>query len=151
MNDKNVQTRLQRLDGSGSDSEWAAVKELRDVPNLPRLLLGRFRSTRAWKARASCVFHAIRYAMTDDDAVTLGVEAPNDKARVVRYRGCMLLAWSQRQSVVPALRKALALVKDPAGQEDVRAAIDAIESRNHNFFVDRGHTGNVALELQPLA
>ena len=147
-NDVMVEDLLSRLDGSGSDEEWAAVMKLREREDLPRLLLERFRASRAWKARSSCVYHAVRYARQDADAVAIGKEAISDKSKVVRYRGCMLLAYSQRKDVLPTLRHALETTTDAEGNADLLAAIDAIEHENHNFFVDRKHSGKATMEIR---
>lgn len=142
-----AETLVEQLNGSGSDAEWAAVKQLRKLESFPRLLLERFRSSSGWRTRSSCVYHAVRYARASDDAVTLGTEAMRDKAKIVRYRGCMLLAYSQRPEVLPALKQALGVANKEADREDLRAAIDAIESGNHNFFVNRDHSGKMTLTI----
>ena len=139
---------LAALDGSGSTSEWHAVAELRKRDDFPALLLRKFRSARAWKARSSCVFHAIRYGRESDDAIAIGKGALTDRAKVVRYRGCSLLAFSLRKEVLPVLRDALAGTRDVEGIADLKAAIDAIESGNHNLFLDRDHTGMVVWEVR---
>ena len=140
---------LNKLDGSGSDSEWAAIEVLRRLAGdqLPSLLLQKFRKATKAGERASCVYNAMRYARTIAAAVQLGREALADRAKSVRYRACMLLAYSQDRSVLKDLR--VALSKVPAGsREDVAAAIDAIESRNHHYFVDRAHSGKVTLNIR---
>jgi len=139
---------LGRLDGSGSDEEWAAVMKLRERDDFPHLLLERFRASRAWKARSSCVYHAVRYARQDADAVAIGKEAITDKSKVVRYRGCMLLAYSQKKEMLPVLKHALEATIDAEGKADLLAAIDAIEHENHNFFVDRKHSGKATMEIR---
>jgi hypothetical protein len=143
-----VEGLLSQLDGSGSDAEWSAVMKLREREDFPHLLLEKFRSSRAWKARSSCVYHAVRYARGDADALTIGKEALADKSKVVRYRACMLLAYSQRAEALPVLREALEATEDVEGRADLLAAIDAIESGNHNFFVDREHSGKATLEIR---
>jgi ABC-type thiamine transport system substrate-binding protein len=40
-----------------------------------------------------------------------------------------------------SLVKALLTHSDARTVEDARAAIDAISSRNHHYFMDRGHSG----------
>jgi hypothetical protein len=139
---------LSRLDGSGSDDEWAAVMKLRERGDFPHLLLERFRVSRAWKARSSCVYHAIRYARHDADAIAIGKEAITDKSKVVRYRGCMLLAYSQKKELLPILKHALEGTNDPVGKADLLAAVGAIEHENHNFFVDRKHSGKAKMEIR---
>src|SRR5512145_2286641 len=107
MNSMAIESLLQRLDGSGSDDEWAAAKELRTFGNaLPELLLRKYRAAREWRVRSSCVYHALRYARECEASVTLGREAIRDRSKVVRYRACMLLAYAQRKDSLPDLREA---------------------------------------------
>ena len=135
---------LQVLDGRGSDSEFTAIQALASREALPELLLLVYRSAKAWGVRASCVYHAIHYAANNESAFTLGLEGATDRSRVVRYRACMLLAVAQRSEAIPTLVKAAEL---PGTSEDATAAIDAIRSGNHNFFVDRDHSGKVKLSF----
>lgn len=147
-NQKEIDALLSRLDGSGSDDEWAAATQLRALGSqLPQHLLRRLRTARNWKARSSCVCHAIRYAPDSESAVALGLEAIRDRSKVVRYRGGMLLAFAQAKQAVPALRAALEALGDAPGAEDLLAAIDAIEGDNPNYFVDRDHSGKVTLTI----
>jgi hypothetical protein len=148
MNSTDIESLLQRLDGSGSDDEWAAAKELRTLGNAPpELLLRRYRVAREWKVRSSCVYHALRYARECEASVTLGREAIRDKSKVVRYRACMLLAYAQRKDSLPDLREAQMRLGNNPGADDVAAAIDAIESENQHYFVDRHHTGKMRLTI----
>ena len=139
---------LDGLDGTGSDVEWATVEELRRNAGdqLPTMLLEKYRSSATAAVRASCVFHATRYSRAISDAVALGLEALGDRSKVVRYRACLLLAYSQQTKVLPALRAALARAPVQS-KADVLAAIDAIENRNHHYFVDRDHSGKVKLNV----
>ena len=89
----------------------------------------------------------MRYARESDEAVSLGVEALRDRAKNVRYRACMLLAYSLHRSVLQSLRDALNDPKLATSKEDMEAAIDAIEEQNSNYFVDRKHTGNITLNI----
>jgi hypothetical protein len=147
MDTKVVNELLGKLDGSGSAAEFAAAARLRELgPGLPRLLLQKFRSARTWQARASSVYHALKYARESDDAVTLGREALRDRSKAVRYRGAMLLACSLRKDLLPELERALESWSGP-GEADVRAAIDAIENQNQNYFIDREHTGRMVLRI----
>jgi hypothetical protein len=79
--------------------------------------------------------------------VTLGREAIRDKSKIVRYRGCMLLAYSQRKDVLSDLKGALQALGKGPGTDDPSAAIDAIESGNHHYFVDRTHSGKLKLSI----
>jgi len=51
-----------------------------------------------------------------------------------------LLAYSLRKDALAKLRPLLQH-SDPRTREDARAAIDAIEKRNHHLYVDRDHSG----------
>jgi len=144
-----VETLLDRLDGTGSNTEWEAALQLRSLgSDLPRLLLQRFRSARSWKVRSSCVYHAVRYSLESRDAVILGLEAIRDRSKVVRYRGAMLLAYAQDPTTVAPIRTALAEMSGTQRTDDLLAAIDAIENKNHNYFVDRDHTGKLTLTVE---
>lgn len=144
-----VRSLLQALDGSGSDLERRAIDELRAFAgsDTPRFLLEKYRLSRGWRVRASCVYYSMFYARVSEHAVELGVEAVTDRSKAVRYRACMLLSWAQKPETLPELRSALDEL--PAeGAADVRAAIDAIENTNPNFFVDREHTGKLTLTIR---
>ncbi|WP_131192209.1 hypothetical protein [Phytopseudomonas daroniae] len=139
---------LDCLDGSGSDREFYAIGELRKLGwELPRLLLEKYRGSRRWQVRSSCVYHSIRYARSSVEAVQLGVEALSDKSHAVRYRACMLLAYSLDKSVLSSLKKAENNAADERALQDLRAAIDAIECQNSDYFVDRDHSGNMTLRV----
>lgn len=109
---------------------------------LSHWLLHHYRTSRNWKARRSCAYFAT-FDRASEDALTLGREAIRDRSKHVRYRACQLLAQIQRKDVLPDLRKELAALRDGPGADDVRAAIDAIESENRHYFLDREHTGKV--------
>lgn len=140
---------LDKLDSSSSDERHKAVRELRELGvSLPSLLLKKYRSSKKWQTRSSCVYHAIRNARDDEYAVKLGIEALSDKSKVVRYRACMLLACSLDKNSIPALRELELRASDSETQENAHAAIDAIENQNSNYFVDRDHSGKVRLNFQ---
>ena len=148
MTSERARELVQLLDGSGSDAEWKAVEQLRVLgQRLPSLLLERFRSARRWQARSSCVYHSFRYATESEDALKLGLEAIRDRANLVRYRGAMLLAYSQRMDALPEMERALREIDRGKSADDIAAAIDAIRNRNHNWFVDRNHSGKVTMTL----
>ena len=114
--------------------------------NFGKLLFEEYLKSRSWRIRAVCVYHCIGRPRTDDHSYRIGLEGIKDKSRVVRYRACMLLAVAQRDEALPHLRKLL-LHSDEASVADARAAIDAIENRNKNFFVDRDHSGMIELDV----
>ena len=59
---------------------------------------------------------------------------------MVRYRACGLLAYSQRAEALAHLEPLLSH-RDARTVEDARAAIDAVQSKNHHYFGDRSHSG----------
>jgi hypothetical protein len=71
----------------------------------------------------------------------------SNSAQLVRYRACFLLSIAQRVDALVPLRAAL---KDGISIEDVTAAIDAIEHKNHNFFADRSRSGKVFINVSPI-
>jgi hypothetical protein len=141
MNPIKIREMVARLDTAAARDEEELWAQLRDIGvEVVPYLLEAYRTFRKSKGRVSLVFHAIKYARTSEEAFRLGIEALSDKATLVRYRACGLLAYSQRPDAIQHL-KALLTHPDARTVEDARAAIDAISSRNHHYFVDRGHTG----------
>jgi hypothetical protein len=137
---------LRELDGRGSDAEWAAVAALEVLgAEFPALLLQAYRQARKWGARASCVYHAIKYSRTSRAAFQLGIEALGDRSKYVRYRACMLLSVAQRPEALGTLQ---ALLNDPDSADDAKAAIEAIEHHDQNLFVDREHSGKISLRVR---
>jgi hypothetical protein len=59
----------------------------------------------------------------------------------------MLLACSQRKALLPRLRDLLPGVVEDT-KADLLAAIDAIESQNQDYFVDRDHSGLTTLTIR---
>jgi hypothetical protein len=109
-------------------------------------LLEKYKRSGKLGQRASCVYHATKYAKANAAAYQLGLEALRDKSTVVRYRACLLLAVAQRREAIPSLR---ALVTSNLSRDDALAAIYALEHRNHHYFVDREHSGKVTLNVSP--
>ena len=109
-------------------------------------LLFLYSQERLWKRRDEVVYGAIWAARDSDEAVILGVTALSDRARHVRYHACLLLAYSLRTDLLPVLRERLLTIA-ASNRDDLAAAIDAIESQNHHYFVDRDHSGMITLNL----
>lgn len=148
--DSELSALVDDLDGSGSENEWRAVKRLREALqcDLPKVLLARYQSQKSWKPRSSYVYHATRYARESDAAVELGKLATSDRSKVVRYRACKLLAYSLRRELLPFLSKLLSDTSDQTTRGDIEAAMDAIATQNHNYFVDRDHSGKVRMNIR---
>ncbi len=130
--------RLETTHSLEEEEAWGLLRPLGSnaVPYL-REAYPRFRK---WQGRVSLVFHSIRFARSNEDAFQLGLSATKDKATLVRYRACGLLAYSLRTDALPAL-EALLSHSDSKTVEDAAAAIDAIRHQNHHYFVDRTHSG----------
>ena len=120
------------------EKAWAALRPL-GLAVVPYLLAA-YPTFKSWQGRVSLVYHSIRYARVSEDAFQLGIAALGDRSRVVRYRACGLLAYSLRAEALEPLR-GLRLDSKAGSTEDANAAIHAIESQNHHYFVDRSRTG----------
>jgi len=148
MDKETIEALLSKLDGTGSDREYQAVKDLRSLgARLPGLLLEKYRRSKKWQVRSAFVYQAVRYANEVEDAYQLGLEALVDRSKVVRYQACALLANSLRKDAIPALEEMALNVTDSESVENARAAIDAIENQNVNYFVDRDHSGKMTLVI----
>ncbi len=141
-----IEEKLELLDGRGSDAEYNAVRSLSDLGlEFPKLLLAKYRNSKKWGERLSCVYHASKYALASDDAFELAIEALGDKSKKVRYQACLLLAIAQKAAGLKPLE---ALLSDHESFDAAKAAIDAIKHKNHNYFADRDHSGMVTLNVQ---
>ncbi len=141
---------LKLIDGSGSNDERGAISELkkRTGDKFSERMFDLYKNARRWPARSACVFYVIRYARNDKTAVKLGRTAIFDKAYGVRYRACMLLAYSLDRDSIPFLIDALEATDELESCNDLLAAIDSIESKNSDFFLDRDHSGRVHMEVR---
>lgn len=144
-----VEALLSRLDGSGAKTEYQAIRELENVygDRLPAILSQQYDESNKWQQRCSLLFFSIGRARNSQEAVDLGIKALQDKSKKVRYRACMLLAWSLSKDALAPLQQALKVDHDKETLENILAAIDAIKNQNSNYFVDREHTGKVKLNI----
>ena len=141
--DEDIRTLITQLDAPN----WGEVEDVRErlVPLGDAVLthfVTAYPTLRTWKARVAVVYTAVKFARRSALAQQLGRMALTDKSTHVRYRACMLVAYALDREALPELR-ALLTHKDVKTVEDARAAIDAIEHRNHHLFQDRNHTGRV--------
>ena len=145
MNQDEINKKLALLDGRGSVAEYGAIELLSTLDvELPDLLYEKYKQSKKWGERISCVYHSIKFAKSSESAYLLGIEALGDKSKKVRYRACMLLAVAQKEIAILSLST---LLKDNDTAEDAKAAIDAIRKKNQNYFVDRNHSGKVSLNV----
>jgi hypothetical protein len=129
-----------------AEQAWDLLRPL-GVDVVPYLAAA-YPTTTRYQGRVALVFHSIRYARVSAAAFDLGVMALEDRATLVRYRACGLLAYSLRRDAVPALRK-ITTHLDVRTAEDARAAIRAIEARNHHLFVSRNGSGFTRWVVNP--
>ena len=141
VTDDSILTAVRQLDTTRSSDEEAAWSVLRPLGSeVVPLLLEAFPSFRTWQGRTALVFHTIRYARESEHAFQIGLLGCRDRSYMVRYRACGLLAYSLRADALPHLEPLLNH-RDRRTVEDASAAVDAIRSRNHHYFVDRDHSG----------
>ena len=141
MSPDEVRATVARLDtASWRDAEeaWNALRPL--GASVVPYLREAYPKFRKWQGRVNLVYHAVQHARNSEDAFALGVMALADKATLVRYRACSVLAYSLRDEAITPL-EALLDHSDTRTAEDAAAAIDAIRHRNHPYFVDRSHSG----------
>lgn len=149
MNDSQIRETVAMFDSTNTsvhEAAWGLLRPLGEavVPFLAEC----FPRTKKAQGRVALVFHAIRFARKSQPAFELGVLALNDKATLVRYRACALCAYSLRDDAIPHL-KLLLKHSDMNTAADAKAAIDAIKSRNHHYFVDRTHSHSTFWEVNP--
>ena len=121
-----------------AESAWESLRPLGHA--VSPFLLDAYSGAKRWQGRTALVFHAIRFARISEAAYTLGLQALTDKSYMVRYRACMVLAYSLRTDAIPALNLLLQHA-DARTREDAAHALDAIRHQNHHYFVDTSHSG----------
>jgi hypothetical protein len=125
------------------DAAWVVANSIGD--DLLPLFAEAFPQIRKWGGRASIIRYVGKFSRQSDVAFKLGEVAVRDRAYDVRHYGCALLAYSLRAEALPTLHTLLRHANRRT-VEDAKAAIDAIKSKNHNLFRDRGHSGKVLWE-----
>ena len=104
-----------------------------------------FPRIRKAEGRASIMRYVGKFSRTSDEVFEMGRTAVQDRSYAVRHYACALLAYSLRRDALLIL-KPLLKHSDARTVEDAKAAIDAIKSKNHNYFKDRDHSGKVLWE-----
>ena len=143
MNDSEIRRLVAALETNKvleEEKAWLRLKPL--GPAVLPYFLEAYPKMKKWQGRVSLVFHSTRYGRTHQEAFELGIKALNDKATLVRYRACELLAYSLRKNAIPLLEELLKH-EDQKTVEDAKAAIDAIRHQNHNYFRDRHHSDSI--------
>jgi hypothetical protein len=122
------------------DAAWVIADSIGD--DVLPLLAEAFPRIRKSEGRASIMRYVGRFSRESEIAFRMGMAAVQDRAYAVRHYGCALLAYSLRADALPILASVLQHT-DRRTAEDARAAINAIRSKNHNFFKDRHHSGKI--------
>jgi len=149
VDEHRIRELLQQFDTTRFTEIEAAWEELRELGGaVVPFLREAYPDVRRWQGRAALVYYSIPFARISREAFQLGLAALSDRATVVRYRACMLLAYSLNSEAIPALEQLLSHA-DPKTVADARAALDAIRHQNHHYFVDRDHTRRMRWELAP--
>lgn len=147
MNDA-VKTAIDALDGH---KNWGETEDARErlVPLGRRIFpyaIEAYPKLKSYMARTSLVYTAMKFALVEEDAVTLALMALGDRSARVIYYACMLLSVAGRPETIIAL-KALENHKNPDVRGDAAAAIMAILEGNRNLFLDRNRTGLVKMKI----
>jgi hypothetical protein len=125
---------------------WGAHRTRDLVP----AVVAAFSLTKHAYGRAAILSRLLPFARLSKLITALASRALLDRSYIVREHGCMVLAYSQAQSALSSLRVATTHA-DPRTQADALAAINAIESRNHNRYVDRQETGSTSWQVPHVA
>lgn len=128
-------------------AEFLLFQEYGLEPLIP-LLIGTFPQVRSGYGRHSILFGLLRFSRQRQDVVDLAIGALRDRAYLVRTEACAALAYSLRCDAIQHL-SSLQHHKDPKTRADAAAAVDAINHKNHHYYVDRAHTGSTFWEVTP--
>jgi hypothetical protein len=137
-------TEMDTANAVQSENAWTHLRGLGEdiVPFLAKA----YPTFRKSQGRVALLFHALRYARSSECAFQLGLAALGDRATLVRYRACGLLAYSLRREALPRLTNLL-VHTDSKTVDDAKAAIDAVQRQNHHYFVDRTHSGRSSWQV----
>jgi len=134
----------------GSELGQAQLKlfERYGLENLVPTLAVAYPKVRHSEGRVAILFWLPRFARQRSDVVALACLALRDRAYLARNNACGILAYSLREDVIGELE---VLLTHPHSETraDAAAAIDAIRSKNHHYFVDRKHTGSTFWGVNP--
>ena len=99
VNNEGVHEYLVYLDGRSPAGMHEGIEKLEALGvDIPNLMLKRYKISRRWADRASCVYQCMKYAKTHEDAYQVGIIALQDKSKSVRHRACILLSAAQKKS-----------------------------------------------------
>lgn len=91
---------------------------------IPRLIAA-YERIKSWRGRNVILFELIRFARNRPEVLELALVGLNDPAYFVRMQSCVMLAYSQREDMIPHLKEILSH-KDKKTRQYAKAAINAI-------------------------
>lgn len=115
-----------------------------EIDKLVTRLIAAFPKIKSWQGRNVILFELIRFARKRPEVLELALAGLGDPAFLVRMQSCIMMAYSQREDMIPYLKEILAH-KDGKTRQYARLAIAHIE--NKTVFYDF----NVIEELQKRA
>ena len=140
-----ISEEIKKLDTTSYKDQSAIWEELKSRFNRKTLiyeLVKHYYEFKKWQGRCFILYYGTVVARESPEAIKIAIRALSDKASLVRYRACGLLAYSLDKTILPYLQE-VAENSDEKTKSHAFAAIDAINNQNHNFFIDRNHSGSI--------
>jgi len=91
-------------------------------------LIAAFPKIKSWRGRNTILFELIRFARKRPEVLELALVGLKDPAYFVRMQSCIMLAYSQRDDMIPYLKEILSH-KDKKTRRYAEAAIEHIRKR----------------------
>jgi len=114
------------------------------VEKLVTLLVAAYPKIKSWRGRNVILFELIRFARKRPEVLELALTGLSDPSYFVRMQSCIMLAYSQREDMIPHLKEIL-MHKDEKTRDYAKQAVAHIE--NKTVFYDF----NVIEDLQERA
>jgi hypothetical protein len=98
------------------------------IEKLVTRLVAAFPKIKSWRGRNVILFELIRFARKRPEVLELALLGLRDPAYLVRMQSCIMLAYSQREDMIPHLKEILSH-KDKKTREYAKKAIAHIENK----------------------
>jgi hypothetical protein len=99
-------------------------------------LIGAYGRIRSWRGRNAILFNLIRFARKRPEVLKLALLGLQDSAFLVRMQSCVMLAYSQREDLIPYLQRILTH-KDKKTREYAESAIDHIRAKTVFYHIQQ--------------
>lgn len=137
------------MTGNGSKSEREGVRQLRDkIIDSPMALKILFKIEKGYQKRCSCIFYSRAFCRLFSSSVELAMLGVYDRSKFVRYRSFELLACSLSEVALGFLEEINKISLSSDDRINRRAAMEAIQDKNIDLFVDIKKTGRAHLRYQ---